>query len=241
MIRYTADWFREKKNSSADYEKLQKNLSKKAQLPCREVGKELFANLSLEMKRILADSFLEAYTNQTEEVTEVECCDDSGHKVIFSGSVPVTEDHTASYSFCASEKKPRNCLKLWLNHLLLSAKYPEYTATVCQFEDQEFKLEAVEQKKAKAKLLQLAEIREAGKSAVVPFLDEVEPAEDVPNKNGNYPYQTKKYEDGVAKAIYFYDYCASLLFKKTDINEDFLRNVCLTVLKVYKIEEDTNE
>lgn len=241
MIRYTADWFREKKNSSADYEKLQKNLSKKAQLPCREVGKELFANLSLEMKRILADSFLEAYTNQTEEVTEVECCDDSGHKVIFSGSVPVTEDHTASYSFCASEKKPRNCLKLWLNHLLLSAKYPEYTATVCQFEDQEFKLEAVEQKKAKVKLLQLAEIREAGKSAVVPFLDEVEPAEDVPNKNGNYPYQTKKYEDGVAKAIYFYDYCASLLFKKTDINEDFLRNVCLTVLKVYKIEEDTNE
>ena len=84
----------------------------------------------------------------------MECCDDSGHKVIFSGSVPVTEDHTASYSFCASEKKPRNCLKLWLNHLLLSAKYPEYTATVCQFEDQEFKLEAVEQKKAKAKLLQ---------------------------------------------------------------------------------------
>lgn len=242
MVRYAADWFRKHDNNKTDYKYLQQVLSKKAQLPCREVGVELFANYSLEMQKILADSFLQAYTNQTEELIEVKCSDESGHETIFSGLVSVSEDHTKSCCFQASEKKPKHRLKLWLNHLLLSAKYPEYTEMVCQFEDQEFTLQSVSQNAAQKKLLQLAAIREAGKNAVIPFFDEIEPVECIPNaRSHKYPYQLKGYQEELVKVICFYDYCASLLFKKSDLDEEFLKKVCMTVSNVYKVEENTNE
>ena len=234
MIRYAADWFRTKKETSVDYRALREQLTKKVQLPCRSVGEELFANLSLEIKPILADAFLQAYTGQSEKSLEVKCCDDSGREILFCGTVLISGDNTTSCCFNAAEMKQRHCLNLWLRHLFLSAALPEYTTMTCQFEDQEYRLEPVEQSAAQRKLLELAAIREAGKVMMIPFFNEVEPVDETPNKKGQFKYEMEKYKDSVIKSI-SYDYNASLFFKKYDMDPAFMRKVCHAVNRIYEV------
>ena len=104
----------------------------------------------------------------------------------------------------------------------------------CQFEDQEYRLEPVEQSAAQRKLLELAAIREAGKVMMIPFFNEVEPVDETPNKKGQFKYEMEKYKDSVIKSI-SYDYNASLFFKKYDMDPAFMRKVCHAVNRIYEV------
>lgn len=243
LVSYAAEWIRKNPGSEVNFDQLQELLWKSDQLPCREVGAETFENLRQKTEKILAEAFLQLYSGQQEESFSFRIPFDSGKELLFSGKELITPDHKRSISFRTADLykdktyRQKYLLPLFLRHLFLSAALPEYTETICQFEDCELIFQSIDQTFAREKLLQLIRIRALGKEKPVPFFREVKLVEENPvSKNGKpkkSPVESETYRNGVLEAI-SHDYCAALFFRETDLDQTFLRYVCRAVQTVYQ-------
>ncbi|MBE6405250.1 MAG: exodeoxyribonuclease V subunit gamma [Lentisphaerae bacterium] len=233
IVQYAAAWVKTNPGKEIDFQELRNYLVKTVKLPYQEIGKELFESMQILTTRLLAEEFLTVYSGQQEEYFEVICPVSPGREMVVTGTVPVSADHTRSVMFRNSRNKPKHQIDPWLRHVFLSAALPEYHTTVCQFEDEEMKLAPLDHVQAREHLLHLAQIRSMGESSPVPFFREVAQVnENATGKQRVDPVNSSNYCGQVEKAI-CNDYCASLFFKKSDLDEDFRRLVCRAANKVY--------
>ena len=242
IVEYAAEWVRKNPGTEIDFQQLRNHLTKTVRLPYQEVGKELFKNLQDLTEHLLAEKFLMAYSGQHEESFEVVCTDDSGAKITFTGTMAVSEDRKSAVMFQNTKSKPKHHIFPWIRHLFLSAALPEYGMTTCQFEDGEMHLAPLTQETAQKQLLHLAQIRALGEKSPVLFFREVAQVNEFPTgRQRKSPIETSDYCGQVEKAI-CNDYCASIFFKKSDLDLEFRRKVCRTINEVYSGREIiTNE
>ena len=233
IVEYAADQFRKNTNHSIDFDYLRNYLTKTEQLPCGRIGEELFSALSLQTEQLLADSFLQFYTDQKTESFEFKCKTGTGKEIIFYGNALLSCDHKDSYSFRNASFKPKHLLNPWLRHVFLSAVLPEYSTTVCQAEDVKTTFRVLEQNQAQQILIQLALIRSAGKEKLIPFFSELKQVSETASGKRAPAVETETYKNSIVEAI-GHDYCASLFFKKSDLNMDFIRKVCRATKAVYQ-------
>ena len=239
IVQYAAAWVRENPGKEIDYQQLREFLTKTVRLPCEGVGKELFESLQILTSRILAEEFLTVYSGQQENAFEVTCTTENGTSVVFTGSAPVTPDLRKSVMFQNTRNKPKHHISPWLRHVFLSAALPDYTITVCEFEDERMTLAPLDQAAARKKLIQLAQIRSMGTKHPVPFFREVAQVNEIrTGKQRKDPIDTVDYCGQVEKAICG-DYCASLFFNKTDLTREFRLMVCRASNEFYSGREIT--
>ena len=237
IVQYAAAWVRENPGKEIDYQQLRDFLTKSVRLPYEKVGKELFEALQILTSRILAEEFLTAYSGQEDKFFEVTCSAGVGKSVTFTGSASVTPDLRKSVMFRNSNNKPKHHIEPWLRHLFLSAALPDYTVTICEFEDARMTLAPLDQEAARKKLIQLAQIRSMGAKHPVLFFRDVTQVNEVrTGRQRKDPIDTTDYCGQVEKAI-CNDYCASLFFNKTDLTREFRLMVCRAVNEVYSGRE----
>ena len=237
IVEYAAEWVRKNPRWKIDFQQLKDHLTKTVRLPYQNVGEELFKNLQNLTVSLLADEFLVEYSGQIEEAIEVVCTNDSGTKITFTGTMAVAADHKRSVMFQNTRNKPKHHISPWLRHLFLSVALPEYTETVCQFEDGEMTLKQLPQETAQKQLLHLAQIRALGAKFPIPFFREVAQVNELPTeKQRKSPIETADYGNQIVKALCG-DYCASIFFKHSDVDSEFRRRVCHAVNHVYNGRE----
>ena len=233
IVEYAAELIRNDFGPVIRFEKLKHCLTKTFRLPHQNVGDELFRNLRNQTGFMFIDDFLNTYSRQIEETFEVVCTNDSGAKITITGTMAVSADHKKSVMFQNTKNKPKHHISPWIRHLFLSAALPEYTKTICRFEDKDVIFTSPSQEFSRKKLLHLAEIRALGAKFPIPFFRDVSQNTINPSENARKKvYEKADYRNQIEKAICG-DYCASIFFKPSDLDLDFQRKVFHAVRHVY--------